>query len=48
MGSVAGPASPRLPRLDARERIARRFSVDAMCDATEALLEALVRPSQGV
>ena len=43
MRSVAVPASPRLPRLDVRERIARRFSVDAMCDATEALLEALVR-----
>ena len=42
MMTLAGPASPRAPRVAARDRIAGRFSVEAMVDATEALLVALV------
>jgi glycosyltransferase involved in cell wall biosynthesis len=43
MMRVAGAASPRIPVAAARDRIASRFSIDAMVDASEALLEALVR-----
>jgi glycosyltransferase involved in cell wall biosynthesis len=43
MMKVAAPGTTPPPRAGARERIASRFSVHAMCEATEALLAALVR-----
>ncbi len=42
MSCLSGPARPRPPIAATRDRIANRFSVDAMCDATEALLTSIV------
>jgi len=39
---LAGPSSPPASGTAQRERIASRFSVGAMCDATESLLRALI------